>query len=90
MDKSKKPFYMTTTDNPFNYFTEYENWERYDTDYDYHTNEIVARLANTSIGIPDEINNDLTMMAIDDFLEVALPMINSDGKEVRFTRCYEP
>ena len=87
---SKKKYYLTTTDNPFNFFTDYDNWERYDEDFGYYTNQLVGRIVNTCFGLPEELNEDLTMLAIDDWLDVALPMINHLGKEVRYTRCYEP
>ena len=87
---ASKSYYLTTTDNPFNFFTENEQWERYDQDFGYYTDQLLGRLVNTAFGIPAEIDNDLIMLAIDDWLEVALPMINHLGKEVRYTRCYEP
>ena len=90
MAETEKDFYLTTSDNPFNYFTQYDQWLRYDTDYGYNTNCLVARIAPTSIGIPDEINDDMIGIAIENFLELALPMINSDGKEVHYMKCYEP
>lgn len=87
---AKRKYYLTTSDNPFNYYTQYEDWLRYDTDYRYHTNELVARVSNSCFGIPEEINEDLDMMAVDDIIAFGLPLVNGDGKEVWHMRCYEP
>lgn len=87
---SNKRYYLTTSDNKFNYFTEYDDWLRYDNDYGYHTNELVARVSNTCFGLPPEINDDLVMMAVDSIIDFGLPLINYKGVEVRHTRCYEP
>ena len=35
---------LTTKDNPFNPFTEYDNWRSFDTDYGYNTEAYWSRL----------------------------------------------
>lgn len=55
-------FMLTTIDNPFDPFTEYDDWYRYDIDMGYHTCAYLARIANTSHELSDadeevEINN---------------------------------
>lgn len=39
---------LTTIDNPFDPFTEYDEWTRYDEDAGYHTPSLLARVARTS------------------------------------------
>ncbi len=36
--------YLTTKDNPFSYFTQYDEWLAFDESKGYFTNELVARL----------------------------------------------
>ena len=44
---------LTTIDNPFNPIEQFDDWQRFDFDHDYHTNEILARFAKTSIELSD-------------------------------------
>lgn len=39
---------VTTVDNPYNPFTEYDEWLAFDERMGYHTTAFVARLLNTS------------------------------------------
>lgn len=36
--------YLTTKDNPFSYFDQYDEWLAYDQDKGYFTNALVARM----------------------------------------------
>lgn len=36
--------YLTTKDNPFSYFDQYDEWLAYDQDKGYFTNALVARI----------------------------------------------
>lgn len=81
---------LSTTDNDFNYFTQFEDWYRFDKDYGYNCLERVASVASTSPYFPDEINDMLIDQAIDDIIRLQLPMIGAGGKEVYFYKCYEP
>ena len=49
---------LTTTDNPFNPFTQFPEWYRYDTDKGYHTCSYLARIVQSSpdLGEPDQIS----------------------------------
>lgn len=38
---------LTTIDNPFNPFTQWDSWLRFDRDNGHYTNEYLARVANT-------------------------------------------
>ena len=40
--------FITTKDNPYNYFTQFEEWFNYDLLHGYHTLELGARTVHTS------------------------------------------
>lgn len=44
---------LTTTDNPFNPFTDFEEWYAYDTQRGYHTLAYLARIVRTSNELSD-------------------------------------
>lgn len=39
---------LTTSDNPFNPITEFDEWNQFDFAHDYNTCELLARFAKTS------------------------------------------
>lgn len=49
--------WLTTLDNPFDYWSQHDDWKRFDEDHGYRTSERIARLALTSpyMSLPDEI-----------------------------------
>ena len=49
-----KETFITTVDNPFNYFTQFEDWLNYDRLMGYFTLEYVGRLAKLSPDISEE------------------------------------
>lgn len=40
--------FVTTLDNPFDYFTQFDEWYAFDTQKGYNTCNYLARIANTS------------------------------------------
>lgn len=54
MEKEIKPMLLTTSDNPFNPFTQPVDWEAYDRDHGYHCREYLARVAFVSPDLSDE------------------------------------
>jgi hypothetical protein len=48
---------LTTSDNPFNPFTEWNEWFVFDTSHGYHTASYLARVVKTSeeLSEPDQI-----------------------------------
>lgn len=48
---------LTTKDNPFDPFTQYESWYVYDTVHGYNTCAYLARIARTSDQMTDEEND---------------------------------
>jgi len=56
---------LTTTDNPFDPFTEYDRWYAWDASAGYHTPEYLARIVRSS----DDLTEDLQLQAIDDAID---------------------
>ena len=55
-------YMLSTIDNPFNPFTQWDDWKRYDEDMGYYTCSYLARIAKTS----DDSSDADTEQAIDD------------------------
>jgi len=49
-----KPMLLTTSDNPFNPFTQPIDWQSFDNEHGYHCTEYLARVAFTSPYLTDE------------------------------------
>lgn len=68
-----EPVYMLTTiDNPFHPYEEYDNWLRYDHDAGYYTQEYLARVAPTSEYNTEAVNQRILNAAIDDICRLDL------------------
>jgi hypothetical protein len=60
---------LTTVDNPWNPFSDYEEWYVWDRDRGYDTPGFLARIANVSLDLP-EADFDLSIeLAIDEICE---------------------
>lgn len=46
---------VTTNDNPFDYFNDFDNWFLYDIEKGYHTLEVMSRLTYTSTELSDKV-----------------------------------
>ena len=53
---------LTTIDNPYNPFTEFDEWKKFDESNGYHTCALLARVVKTS----DELSEEDERIAIDD------------------------
>ena len=78
-----KEFMLTTEDNPFNPFTDFDNWYAFDVSNGYNTCGYLARIAKSSDELSDleeriEINN-----AIDEILS-----FNLTGNYIKVTVDY--
>ena len=51
---SKEEYMLTTVDNPYDPFTEYDEWYSFDQAKGYYTPEYLGNLARTSIELSDE------------------------------------
>lgn len=66
----KKEFMITTKDNPYNPFTQHDDWQAFDHQKGYYSEEYVARLAPTSFDLSDEENDMLIDQAIEDIIRL--------------------
>lgn len=56
---------VTTVDNPFNYFTQFDEWRAFDERHGYNTLSLLARIVVTS----DELSEADQQQAIDDAVD---------------------
>ena len=61
---------LTTVDNPYNPFDDFDNWFIYDNDNGYHSCSYLARVAFTSSALTDNENNDEIERAIDEIIKI--------------------
>lgn len=60
---------LTTVDNPFNPFTQFDQWFRFDSDKGYNSSQYLDRIARTSDQL-SEIENDAEIeRAIDEIIK---------------------
>lgn len=60
---------LTTFDNPFDPFDQFDSWLRYDTDHGYNSCGYLDRIARTSDQLSDEENNREVERAIDEIIK---------------------
>lgn len=61
---------LSTFDNPFDPFEDYERWLAYDISHGYNTSNWVANVAKTSDLLPIEDNNLEVERAIDEIVNI--------------------
>lgn len=59
---------LTTVDNPYNPFVQFDEWQAYDHLMGYNTCEYLARIAPTSIELTDEENDLIINDAINEII----------------------
>ena len=59
---------LSTYDNPYNPFDDYDSWFQFDMDKDYCSCSYLARIARTSDQLTDEENNKEIERAIDEII----------------------
>lgn len=60
---------LTTVDNPFNPYTQWNEWVNYDESAGYYTNSYLARVARTSPDLSDADQELAIEMAIDEIVQ---------------------
>ncbi len=60
---------LTTADNPFDYFTDFDNWFMFDITKSYNSCSLLARIAKTSDSLTDDENNKEIERAIDEIIK---------------------
>ena len=63
---------LTTTDNPFDPFTQFEEWYVYDTQKGYNTCSYLARIAKTSEELSDSENDSILNQAMQEIVDMNL------------------
>ena len=61
---------LTTIDNPYNPFTQWDEWYAFDESHGYCTSGYLARIANTSRELSDEDNDVFINDAIDEIIKM--------------------
>ena len=64
--------WITTTDNPFDFFTQFDDWYNFDEAKGYHTCSYIARIAKVSNDLSDLDNEIEITRAIDEILSINL------------------
>ena len=59
---------LTTTDNPYNPFTQFDEWHNFDTASGYHTAALLSRIIKTSDGLSDADQSQAIEDAIDEIV----------------------
>lgn len=74
---------LTTSDNPFNPFIDFDNWYRFDVDKGYNTCSYLDRIARSSDELSEEDQNLAILTAIDEILS-----FNLTGNYIKVTKDY--
>lgn len=61
---------LTTKDNPWNPFTDWDAWDQFDRDKGYCTESYVATTAKLNDSIPDEMKEKIEEQAMDEIIEI--------------------
>lgn len=64
--------FVTTLDNPFDYWTQFDDWNAFDTEKGYNTCSYIARIANTSSEMSEKDYEDEVNHAVDEILRLNL------------------
>ena len=67
-----KQVFITTDDNPFDPSVDYNSWLQFDKEKGYHSQEYLARIANTSEELTDEEYTEEIERAIDEIIKFDL------------------
>ena len=62
-------FALTTVDNPFDPFTQFDEWFMFDTEKGYNTCAYLDRIAKTSNALSDSENEEELERAIDEIIK---------------------
>ena len=60
---------LTTIDNPYNPFTQFDDWLQFDTQKQYNTCAFLARIAHDSDQFTDQESDEAIEQAIDEIIK---------------------
>ena len=66
---AKEACMLTTFDNPYNPFTQFDQWFLFDTEKGYNTCDYLGRVTKTSDEFTDEEYNQVIETAIDEIIK---------------------
>lgn len=69
---SKREVMLTTEDNPYDPFDDFDNWYRFDIQKGYDSCGYLARVAHTSDAFPPSDNDAIIEAAMDEIVELNL------------------
>ena len=69
MQTKRKKCALTTFDNPFDPFKQFNSWFLFDEEKGYHSCSILARFARTSDSLSDKENDEEVERAIDEIIK---------------------
>lgn len=81
----QEEYLLTTIDNPFNPFTQFDEWYAFDSSRGYNTPGLLARIAKTSDELSDADNALATESAMDEIVKY-----NVLGMHLKVKRDYVP
>ena len=75
---------LSTSDNPYNPITDYDNWERFDQEHRYYTNDYLDRVCHTT----QELGNELYLQDIERVIDeaVAFNLISWQAEGVSYIK----
>lgn len=78
---------ITTIDNPYSPFTQFDDWLMFDLEKGYCTVERLARLCYISSALSDEENNAEIENAIDELIKIGF-VVDKNGNRTEFKKVY--
>jgi hypothetical protein len=67
-DSGAEEYMLTTVDNPFDPWTQWDEWFAFDTRHGYHTSSFLARIVVTSDDLSDADQAQAIQLAIDEIV----------------------
>ena len=67
---TEEVYMLTTIDNPFDPFTQFDEWRRFDEDKGYFTCGYLGRIANTALALSDNEYAEEVNSAIDEIVDL--------------------
>ncbi len=64
--------FVTTEDNPYDFFTQFDQWHSFDTEKGYNTLNYVARVAQTDSDMSEKEYEEAVEEAVNDIVRINL------------------